>query len=413
MQKTKLLYVLFILLISVMRLPAQTIEVRVFSGEWSEYTFSLAQGVQQDTVVTGILSMLGDASFALPPEYAGYRGLGKLWVKDLNKTLNMVINGEEKIVLNEQDSSGVAVFSHSKENSFISEMIFRQNQVAEKYGYIRAGLTLFQNQDLLFPNLEKEAILLEEQYASMQKEITKSPLYAARLVEILNCLSATGSSMDMPKEDIIAEQGEFIVQKLDFNNLYTSGFWQMTMDLWYQISSSSDNQLLVDSRKMLDRTTDIPTRRELTQSIIRLFSKYGKDSLLLELGMEYLTMPINGQTAPSIKVGSSSFLPENSLILFYETGCGSCHNELEELKNHYSMLTENKIRIISIAADMDPDVFNTTAEKLPWEDKLCDFEGFDGDNYQNYGIVGTPTYILVDPQGIVRGRYARLKELIK
>jgi len=50
---------------------------------------------------------------------------------------------------------------------------------------------------------------------------------------------------------------------------------------------------------------------------------------------------------------------------------------------------------------------------LQWADKLCDYKGFDGDNFRNYGIVGTPTYILIDKERIIRGRYVQLRELIK
>jgi hypothetical protein len=134
----------------------------------------------------------------------------------------------------------------------------------------------------------------------------------------------------------------------------------------------------------------------------------------MELGTEYLTMPLNGQLAPEIRRSdASTFLPRNSLILFYEADCGICRNELENLKNKYQLLTDNHIRVLSIAADLDPDIFEETSNSLPWPDKLCDYQGFDGENFLRYGIVGTPTYILTDEDGIVRGRYAQLKELLK
>ena len=124
-------------------------------------------------------------------------------------------------------------------------------------------------------------------------------------------------------------------------------------------------------------------------------------------------MPLNGHLAPEIRIGEESFLPKNSLLIFYETGCGNCHNELEELKNKYSLLSGNQIRVISISADISEEVFEYTSSGFPWEDKICDFEGFDGMNFRNYGIVGTPTFILIDQDGIVRSRYAQLKELLK
>ncbi|WP_163308561.1 hypothetical protein, partial [Dysgonomonas sp. 521] len=110
-------------------------------------------------------------------------------------------------------------------------------------------------------------------------------------------------------------------QELDFHDLYTSGFWQPMLQLWYESALGNDSLLLNDSKHMLDKITDIPLRRELTQAFIRMFSKYGKDYLLAELGTEYLTLPLNGQPAPEIVVGDSSFVPRLSLIMFYETGC--------------------------------------------------------------------------------------------
>ena len=267
--------------------------------------------------------------------------------------------------------------------------------------------------DLFYLSLAQEQKELERKYAAHQIEISQSPLYAARLVEILNCLTGTGNSLNQSQETVRASQQKFIAEKLDFNDLYTSGFWKLMMDFWYELNMESDTSLLSDSRKMLDRVSEIPVRRELTQSLIRLFSQYGKDYLLAELGTEYLTMPLNGQLAPEIHTGETSFLPKNSLLIFYETGCGNCHNELEELKNKYSLLTGNQIRVISISADISEEVFEYTSSGFPWEDKVCDFEGFDSINFRNYGIVGTPTFILIDQDGIVRGRYAQLKELLK
>ncbi|MDR2627889.1 MAG: redoxin domain-containing protein, partial [Dysgonamonadaceae bacterium] len=186
------------------------------------------------------------------------------------------------------------------------------------------------------------------------------------------------------------------------------------IDLWYDIASANDTLLLNESRHLLNKISDIPVRRELTQSIIRQFSKYAKDYLLPALGTEYLTMPLNGQTAPEIKTDyAASFLPKNTLILFYETGCGNCHNELNALKKKYSLLTANQVSVVTISADVDGGVYEETAATFPWPDKLCDFKGFDGDNFRNYGIVGTPTLILTDKEGIVRGRYARLSEFLK
>lgn len=304
-------------------------------------------------------------------------------------------------------------FGGSAENSFLLDALARQKRMIIEYAEVANQP---QNQGLSFPLAPPEQRMqnIENEYKTFRKEINDSPLYAARIMEILNNLSGTGSSFNVSQNDLLEEQREFIVHKADLNALFTSGFWQPSLEVWVQTNSANDSLLLSDTRQMLDRcSNDMYIRRELTQAIIRLFSKYAKDNLLVELGTEYLTMPLNGQPAPLIAVNDSLFAPKNSLIIFYETDCGNCHYELEALKQKYSLLKDNKIRVISIAADADKDVFESTAMDFPWTDKICDFKGFDGDNFLKYGIVGTPTFVLTDADGIVRGRYAQLKELLK
>jgi len=401
------------LLITVV-LSAQTIEVNLPSCLDQSYSFSLMQGVKQDTILTGKIAEQGKTIIVLPKEYASYRGVGSLSIQNC-KSLNIVLNGESKIVINENRAFDdfEVVFDQSDENLFMEEVISRQQQLIEKYRLVEAGLSLWQMKDVFHMSLRQEQKGLEKQYSAYQLEINQSLLYAARLIEILNCLTGTGNYLNQSQEAVRLAQRKFITEKLNFDDLYTSGFWQLMMDFWYELNMENDSLLLSDSRKMLDRVSDIYIRRELTQSFIRLFSQYGRDYLLAELGTEYLTMPLNGQLAPEIQIGKTSFLPKNSLLMFYETGCGSCHNELEMLKNRYSLLADNQIRVISISADKSEEVFEYTSSSFPWEDKLCDFEGFDGINFRNYGIVGTPTFILTDKDGIVRGRYAQLKELLK
>jgi len=409
----KLLLIACQLLITAI-LPAQTIEINLPACLGQSYVFCLAQGAKQDTILTGKMAEQGKTIIVLPEEYASYRGVGALSIQNC-KSLNMVLNGESKIVINEKrgfDDFEV-ILEQSKENRFMEDMIARQQQLIEKYRLVESGLNMWQMKDIFYMSLSQERKDLEKQYAAHQMEINQSSLYAARLIEILSCLTGTSSFFNQSEEAVRFSQQKFITEKIDFNDLYTSGFWQLTMDFWYELNLEDDTQLLSDSRKMLDRVNDMLLRRELTQAFIRLFSRYGKDYLLAELGTEYLTIPLNGQLAPEIQIGEISFLPKNSLLVFYETGCGSCHNELEMLKNRYNLLADNQIRVISIAADISQEVFEYTSSRFLWQDKICDFEGFDGVNFQNYGIVGTPTFILTDQEGVVRGRYAQLKDLLK
>ena len=396
-------------------LSAQTIEVQLPFYAGRDFHFSLLQGSRVDTVATGTLNARGKATIDLSRKYASYRGVGRFTVEEYGRVWNIVISGNEKVSMSEPDVEvAEPVFGGSKENSYLVNSLAKQTKLINEF--FAAGDSE-QPQSYVLASPEQRMQRLENEYKAFQKEVAASQLYAARVLEILNLLTGVGSSFGVSQEEVSREQQDFIVRKVDFKDLYTSGFWQPVFDLWYQLVSmegqAGDNMLLAGGRNMLDRCSDMSTRRELMQTIIRLFSKYGKDSLLAELGTEFLSMPLDGQVAPEIVAGGKTFQPKNSLIIFHETDCGSCRNELENLKNKYELLTSNGIRVISIAADEDRGTFEEDASKFPWADKICDFKGFEGVNFSNYGIVGTPTYILVDADGIVRGRYVQLKELLK
>ncbi|MBF0575984.1 TlpA family protein disulfide reductase [Dysgonomonas sp. GY617] len=393
---------LFLFLLPLFLLSSQTVQVDLDlpSCRNLQYFLSLHRGIAQDTIATGRFDDKGNASFFLPARDSGYRNVGTFWVPTTAKKGNVIFHGEDEIKIGESSGASAKddlIIVVSEENSFIQEVFSSYGDINKRYS---SAYTLN----------EKDSLLRE--YRNFRKKILGSDLYAARLSELLISLTGQGSALDLQQDTLLQEQNEYLTNDLDLKDLYTSGFWNLAIQAWYQSCHDNDSLLLAGSRRLLDRASDINVRRELAQTLIRMFSKYGKDSLLVSMGTEYLTMPLNGQPAPEIKTDSLFILPKKSLIVFYETGCGNCHRELEELKGKYSLLQDNKIRIISISADVDKDTYEGTAQSLPWSDKYCDLQGFDGVNFRNYGIIGTPTLILTDADGIVRGRYVSVRELL-
>lgn len=405
-QKTPYI-ILFFLLIYSAEVSSQTIELDLPSCDYLQYHLALKKGNKLDTLSVGRFDETGKASFTLPKEHQSFRGVANLSVRTTGKNWNIILNGEEKISLIEVPDTDDVTFSHSTENVFLVESLAKQNKILGRMGNYQPT------------NPFSPFVSPKQEYQAFLREIEQSPLYAGRMIELLNILSGLGIES---QEQTFAEQQDFIVNKLNYQDLYTSGFWQLTFDTWYQSASLGqeeiigDSILLSQSRKMLDKTEDIFLRRELTQTFIRQFSKYGKDYLLSGLGSEYLTIPINGKPAPALIDNQRKELKlGKSLLFFYDSDCGNCHQELHQLMDKYALLSNdhNQMRVISISADSNQDTFDYTAKKLPWEDKLCDFKGFDGANFVNYGIVGTPTLILIDDEGIVRGRYARISEFLQ
>jgi thiol-disulfide isomerase/thioredoxin len=77
------------------------------------------------------------------------------------------------------------------------------------------------------------------------------------------------------------------------------------------------------------------------------------------------------------------------LLMFYQSDCGHCEDELEKIKANYSALQNGGIQIITISGDTDKKVFQDKADSFPWAVKLFDGKGFGSPNFRSYGIAGT------------------------
>jgi peroxiredoxin len=121
-----------------------------------------------------------------------------------------------------------------------------------------------------------------------------------------------------------------------------------------------------------------------------------------------------GSKAPVLVVLEKP-LSQPAILIFFDSNCDHCHHELDSLNVHYAELTKKGYRIISIAVDTDPNNYRQAAAGFAWDraDRLCDFKGFAGENFKNYGIVGVPTIFVVDKNGFITGRYAQVLEFIK
>jgi len=115
-----------------------------------------------------------------------------------------------------------------------------------------------------------------------------------------------------------------------------------------------------------------------------------------------------GNKAPALSQGK---LPKsNTLLVFHESGCSSCVVQIQRIKENYALLKEKGYEVVSVSADIDLPIFEHTSENYPWKTKYCDGEGFAGKDFQNYGIIGTPTIFILNKKGIIQGRYARLED---
>jgi len=231
----------------------------------------------------------------------------------------------------------------------------------------------------------------------------------------------------------------FIRNDLDFPAIENTPMWKEYIQHWVafyaQRGTSPDSfadNFVPQAKAVIDRIkgNNPKTAVHLSNDLIQFFDQYGLDDAAASVAayaVDEIDAPESdfsvlirrtliasglkkGAIAPSLS-GLSDGVYKNTIIVFYETGCGNCDRELKLLADTYTQLKEQGYRIISVSGDLSEEVFQNNSKHFPWKDKLCDFNGFDGDSFKNYGIISTPVFYLTDNYGKVKGKYAKMKEI--
>jgi hypothetical protein len=294
---------------------------------------------------------------------------------------------------------------------FMVEQRIVQAELLRKFGAVTTLLNEY-TEGTFYEQLTAEKESLRRQFAKLQQATAQSQFYSAKVLEISNFMANIGSEIDLEEKDLVSEQREFVRTKLDFDILYNSGFWHSFIESWLvKISGYGDLAVVADLRQVLAGIGDEVLREKFMDRITVLFYRYGKEGLLSHIGMEDLLSP--GNKAPELTFGETKFVPAGSIIIFYESGCPSCEQELMQLRLNFRELGSREVRVISIAADRDAETFFSNANRLPWPDRYCDYLGIEGENFKKYNVIGTPVIFAVDKTGTIIGRYAKLSQYLE
>jgi len=196
--------------------------------------------------------------------------------------------------------------------------------------------------------------------------------------------------------------------------------------------SDSQDALGKDVVKILGRTHSQEVFEALSGDIITITEQFGLDDAF-DIIVPYIqasgriktpkgkmfdafTMAKirKGMQAPIIegyKKQADIASPDKTVVIFYDPDCHNCEVQLEQLISDYKKLKMRNIQIVSVSSSMETDEHNKDVNRFPWTNKLCDYKGFAGSNFKNYGVLGTPTIFLLDKDNKVLGRYALVSKM--
>jgi len=240
---------------------------------------------------------------------------------------------------------------------------------------------------------------------------------------------------------VLAAERNYIIENLNFRVLHTLPIYKDYVEHWagiYQFTTNSNEQFasqfkddILKTLARLVRQKETTAAQNLAKDLITFNIQMGFDNNAIEIAKymqrvdsEFVSKDRNlsrilttaqllEYKIPPKIVGLKENTYKNSLIIFINSDCGNCQDEVDKIIKNYDKLTQKGIRVISISADTDKESYEKYSAKFPWKDKLCDFKGFDGENFNNFGVVGTPVLFLTDKEGKIVNSFASFEDIFK
>lgn len=431
------LFSIFLVFLSTRNIHAQTINLNFPYFADKGWNLLVFQGNRTDTILRGTIPNDGKVVLRLPEKNKSYKGMAR-WMLNEGGGLDFIINGESFTVecrSNQPNESNI-FYSGTTENTFLNANHHEQERLLARLESVKQTLSLYPLNSTLHQPLSEELAALQAAYSLFLGNLHQSSLYAARFREIVNFTRGIGETPNPDPNTRTKEANDFVRHTLDFHALYTSNHWGGVIYSWMQLHAemlNSDSLLLASTCDVLNRLETPEQYTSFCEQLAKHLVKYGKDSLLTLLAptvrksgklLHYqgLLNQFNARTlgdeAPEIYLHESHVIrfakaDKPSLVMFYQSTCGPCTDNLDALKSEWHFLKKKGVRVITLSADKNKKDYLDHAVDFPWPDKACDLKGFEGINFKNFGVSGTPTILAIDTQGKICGRYASYKEAKK
>lgn len=373
-------------------------------------------GAKTDSL-SSVVDNAGKAAFNIPLD--DYRGMVVLAVSGAGGVELVVAEPVVSIqCADNQLNTETVSFPQSKENNFLKHIFTTQSRYMQQEAWLQAGSELFDADSLVLSVIRLELDKVNASMQTLDKEINSSSLYAAKyycLADFMNRLFDTEQKRDNERAVLIRKEME---ETLDIASLYTSGqLWSSVFNFYISLfnhtAGEDKQQQYAASVECTLQRLPAPYYEAFLASCITETERFGwreaQESILSGLHPQYISENRNLQRAlGAYRAKNSKAMPaivglndtnetySKTLIAFYDSDCSNCANEMFRLVTIYPKLKEKGIRVVSIAADKDRKKYANSIKDFPWKDKLCDFEGFEGVNFSNYNVIGTPSFYLLE-----------------
>lgn len=433
---------------------AQSIQMDFPHFAGKTYDLILFQGDKQVKVIQDTIPAGGKFTLKIPKEYEPYTGMSRWLLTNSAEGggLDIPISGKDfsvQCLVANPSNEADFVYNGNSDVSLLNKLFREQQTIVSRAEAVNAVLQTYDKSDQSYPLFQEEYSRQQKAFTTFQQDIAKNNAYAAKVFNIFGFTMGIGTELYNTEEAKAQNIASYIANKLNFDVLYTSGHWTTIISSWVDIHTQvlKDKATFTSDFAKIEKKTDAKLFTDFAGRVAYFLTQRGEDDyiaalapivnssqkiLAFEGSMNAYKTNIIGSQAPDIllleHIGdvsdhnhqtnvleSKDFASRDykkTLLIFYESGCGPCENLLQQLPGNYENLKKKGVRIIAISADTDEQVFKSKANSFPWKDTFCDYEGKSGINFQNYGVVGTPTIFLIDKSGKVEAKMAGLDEVL-
>lgn len=430
---------------------AQSISIEFPAFAAKTYDFVIFQGSKQKTVQQDTIPANGKFTLTIPKEYAPYTGMCRWLITGTAEGggLDMAIPGYDFAVscLSDKPDNDNITYNGFDAVNELNRLHGKQQDIIDKFETMSRATQLFEKKHKLYRQFALQKELQVKLYEEFQQELKQNPNFNARFLPIVNLTQGIPHRLTDDYNQKALLVNEFITQKMSFQDLYVSGHWQAIIQSWVilQMNVVNDREKFAQDFKLISNRIKNPVHyTDFVGKLTYYLAQYGKDDYIEAIAhtvlgsgkvseylgsMEVYLKAMVGMKAPDLVItesigkieeheNSNTVLKTDqlnskySLLVFFKSGCGPCEETIQGLQGNYQDFLTKQIKILSIAADTDEQVYKNTATLFPWKDKYCNFAGTLGINFRNYAVIGTPTMFLLDSKGIIIEKIATVEQLL-
>ena len=435
---------------------AQSIHMEFPALAGKTYDFIIFQGSKAETVQQDSIPANGKFTLTVPAQYAPYTGMCRWLITGTSEGggLDMALPGHDFSItcLSDKPDNDNIIYQGFDAVKELTRLNGIQQGIIDKFEVMSRAMQLYDKKHALYAALEEEKAVQLKAYDSFQEDLKQSPNFNARFLPIVNLTRGIPHRLTDDYNQKALLVNEYITQQMSFEDMYVSGHWAGIIQSWVVLQMNVVNdkdQFAQDFKEISDRVKNPRHYTDFVGKVTYYLTQYGKDDYVQAIAnevissgkitayegktMEVYVKAMVGSQAPDLVITehigkladhnhSTTVLKSSelatgdytqTLLVFYQSGCGPCEVLMQQLPQKYAALKDKGVRVISLSADEGELLYQNSSRDYPWPDKYCDFEGKAGVNFSRYAVSGTPTLILLDKAGKVVHRTATLDDLLK